>query len=139
MTVAFDRVIDGERGVKLHDAGSSQGRLENLGFEVGAHMDFATGLELAARVNHRLVAVVTKRFEQKDFGGSARVAGAEQAGAEDAGGVEDDRVAGRYEIREILECAVLNFVGVAAEELTVAGPTRRPARTTFQPSVVSNT
>ena len=74
-------------------------------------MHDASRLELAAGVHHRLPQVLAERAKQQDLGGCSVVAHAQQPGAEYAGGVEDDGVAGGNQVLELTELPVRDLAG----------------------------
>src|SRR6266542_4976141 len=108
MPVAVDCVANGKCGAESDDACATLRRFKNLDLEVRTHVYDSSGLELAARMHHRLVAAVAKVAQKKKFGGSTGVARTEKPRTIDASGVEDDRIAGGNEIHDIAEGRVLN-------------------------------
>jgi hypothetical protein len=108
VAVPLDRLRRIALHVEPHDAGAARGDLDDLDVEARGDVDDASRLQLPAGRDHRLVrpARVVERLEQEHLGGRARIADPEQAGAEDPGRVQDDRIARRGEVGEVAEAVV---------------------------------
>ncbi len=106
VSVLLDRLPDREPRIELHHARPSLRHRENLRLEVIGYADDAARLELSTRMHHCLPHRFAEWSQQENLGGGSVVANAEEPSAEDAGGIEDQRVAGRNELLEITELPV---------------------------------
>ena len=106
--MSLDRLFDRFSGEQPDDSRSAVRDLLDAHIESRCDMDCAALPQLSTWMNERLVlCILTRRAQQKNLRGCARIAGAEQPGAKDARRVDCDRVAGRNQPREVRKAPVL--------------------------------
>lgn len=115
MSISLYRVSDRQRRAEVNDSGSPLRRLEYFDLEIRADVDFSSCLQFSTGMHHRLVAIIAERFEKQQLGGCSGVACAEKSRAEHAGGVEDDRVAGRDDAHDIAKRPMSDPLRVAMQ------------------------
>ena len=108
MAKTLDRFIDRQWRLESNDARPSLCRFKNLDFEMGTHVNSASGLELSTRMNHCLVLVVAQCLQKQQLGRRAGVTCSQEPSVKYTSRVENDRVARRNEIDEIAECSVID-------------------------------
>jgi hypothetical protein len=106
--VLFNSLVERCVRVELHDARTPIGHLLDRHVEAGRDVNDATGVELSARMHHRLVLTgVTGWAKEEHLRRRAGVACAEESRAKDPGRVQDECIARRNEVHEVHEVAVL--------------------------------
>src|SRR5688572_165443 len=108
VTVRLDGFLDRYGRVEADDTRPALGDFLDMHVEARRDVDDASRAKFSAGMYEGFVLSVRTGWPQEqDFGGRARIAVTEQTGAEDAGRIQDDRVASGNELDEVREVPML--------------------------------